>query len=218
MIRDARESDSAAIAAIYAHHVLHGTATYDVEPPTPEEIVANLGSITGRGWPFIVAEEAGIVAGYAYASRLRERAAYAWTAEDSLYVHPDQVGKGVGTALLQELCRRAEACGFRQMIGVIGGGEPASIRFMPDAAFARSVGPTGWVGSTAAGSTTSICSVLWARALERRRKSDLGGGRLEALSAGEGEGWDRASRVVPAEPPQENAWATLLTHRLRPTG
>ena len=145
MIRDARESDSAAIAAIYAHHVLHGTATYDVEPPTPEEIVANLGSITGRGWPFIVAEEAGIVAGYAYASRLRERAAYAWTAEDSLYVHPDQVGKGVGTALLQELCRRAEACGFRQMIGVIGGGEPASIRVHARCGF-REVGRAYGVG------------------------------------------------------------------------
>lgn len=145
MIRDARESDGAAIAAIYAHHVLHGTATYDVEPPQPPDMAAKLGDVTARGWPFIVAEEDGVVAGYAYATQIRERAAYAWTAEDSVYVHPDQAGKRIGTALLEELCRRAEACGFRQMIGVIGGAEPASIRVHARCGF-REVGRAYGVG------------------------------------------------------------------------
>ena len=145
MIRDARESDSAAVAAIYAHHVMHGTATYDLEAPPAAEHEAKRLNITAHGWPYIVAEEDGVVAGYAYAAQIRERSGYAWTAEDSLYVHPEMTGKGVGTALLEELCSRAEACGFRQMIGVIGGAEPASIRVHARCGF-REVGRAYGVG------------------------------------------------------------------------
>jgi L-amino acid N-acyltransferase YncA len=145
MIRDARESDAAAIAAIYAHHVLHGTATYDVEPPSAEDMVAKIRTVEAAGWPYIVDVENGEVAGFAYATQIRDRAAYAWTAEDSLYVHPDQRGKGVGTSLLDELCKRAEACGFRQMIGVIGGAEPASVRVHARCGF-REVGRVYGVG------------------------------------------------------------------------
>jgi phosphinothricin acetyltransferase len=145
MIRDARESDAAAIAAIYAHHVLHGTATYDLEPPLAEDMVAKIRTVTVAGWPYIVDVEDGEVAGFAYATQFRDRAAYAWTAEDSLYVHPDQRGKGVGTSLLDELCKRAEACGFRQMIGVIGGAEPASVRVHARCGF-REVGRAYGVG------------------------------------------------------------------------
>src|SRR5688572_22103825 len=101
MIRDAVESDAAAIATIYAHHVLHGTATYDVEPPASEDLLAKVRHVQAAGWPFIVVEDSGEVAGYAYATQIRERAAYAWTAEDSVYVHPDRRGEGVGTALLE---------------------------------------------------------------------------------------------------------------------
>ena len=145
MIRDARESDAAAIAVIYAHHVLHGTATYDVEPPSAEDMIAKIRAVEAAGWPYIVDVEDGEVAGFAYATQIRDRAAYAWTAEDSLYVHPDQRGKGVGTSLLDELCRRAEACGFRQMIGVIGGAEPASVRVHARCGF-REVGRAYGVG------------------------------------------------------------------------
>ena len=145
MIRDARESDAAAIAVIYAHHVLHGTATYDVEPPSAEDMIAKIRAVEAAGWPYIVDVEDGEVAGFAYATQIRDRAAYAWTAEDSLYVHPDQRGNGVGTSLLDELCRRAEACGFRQMIGVIGGAEPASIRVHARCGF-REVGRAYGVG------------------------------------------------------------------------
>ena len=145
MIRDARESDAAAVAAIYAHHVLHGTATYDVEPPSAEDMVAKLRTVEAAGWPYIVDVEGGEVAGFAYATQIRDRPGYAWTAEDSLYVHPDQRGKGVGTSLLDELCKRAEACGFRQMIGVIGGAEPASVRVHARCGF-REVGRAYGVG------------------------------------------------------------------------
>ena len=145
MIRDARESDRAAIAAIYAHHVLHGTATYDVDPPTEEQMADKMAGVLAKGWPFIVAEQDGTVAGYAYSTQIRERAAYAWTAEDSLYVHPDRLGTGIGTALLEELCRRAEACGFRQMVGVIGGAEAASVRVHARCGF-REVGRIYGVG------------------------------------------------------------------------
>jgi L-amino acid N-acyltransferase YncA len=95
MIRDARESDSAAVAAIYAHHVMHGTATYDFDPPPTVEHVAKMRNVISAGWPYLVADEDGIVAGYAYAAQIRDRPGYAWTAEDSLYVHPEMTGKGV---------------------------------------------------------------------------------------------------------------------------
>ena len=145
MIRDARESDAAAIAAIYAHHVLHGTATYDLEPPHVEDFATKIRNVEAAGWPYIVDVEDGEVAGFAYATQIRDRPGYAWTAEDSLYVHPDQRGKGVGTSLLEELCARAEACGFRQMVGVIGGAEPASIRVHARCGF-REVGRAYGVG------------------------------------------------------------------------
>ena len=127
MIRQVREQDADAIAAIYAHHVLHGTASYDMQPPFADDTLAKIRRIAGAGWPFIVAEQDGQVVGYAYATQFRDRAAYAWTCENSIYVHPDRQGRGIGTALLHELCRSAEQFGFRQMIAVIGGAEPASI-------------------------------------------------------------------------------------------
>ena len=146
MMRDVLERDAAAIAAIYAHHVLHGTASYDTEPPTIEETVAKIRRVASAGWPFMVADEGGQVAGYAYATQIRDRAAYAWTAENSIYVHPDRQGRGIGKALLQELCRRTEACGFRQLVAVIGGREEASVRLHASCGF-REVGrlyAAGW--------------------------------------------------------------------------
>jgi len=80
-----------------------------------------------RGWPFLVAYEKGQVVGYAYAEQLRDRPAYRFTCENSIYVQADKVGRGIGKTLLNELCRRCEALGFRHMIAVVGGAEPASI-------------------------------------------------------------------------------------------
>jgi phosphinothricin acetyltransferase len=126
-IRDVRESDAEAIAAIYGHHVLHGIASYDLEPPPAEFHRDKIGRIQAAGWPFIVAEAEGDVAGYAYVTRFRDRAAYRFTAEDSIYVHPGAMRRGIGKALLDELLERSAAFGFRTVIAVIGGAEPSSI-------------------------------------------------------------------------------------------
>lgn len=127
LIRDANPADAAAIQAIYAHHVLHGTASYDVDPPSIEYMAEKIRSIAEAGWPFLVAERGGQVAGYAYATQFRDRAAYRFTCENSIYVHPHWLGQGVGKALLLKLIERSADCGFGTMVAVIGGAEPASI-------------------------------------------------------------------------------------------
>lgn len=126
-IRPARPDDAASIAGIYAHHVLHGTATFDVEPLGAEEWHEKIASIVARGWPFLVAERDDKVIGYAYATQFRDRAAYAETCENSIYLAPDSLGQGIGSHLLPALIKAARASGFRQMIAVIGGAEPGSV-------------------------------------------------------------------------------------------
>jgi phosphinothricin acetyltransferase len=126
-IRPVQPDDAASIAAIYAHHVLHGTATFDVEPLAAEEWREKIASIVARGWPFLVAERDGAVIGYAYATQFRDRAAYAETCENSIYIAPDSLGQGIGSHLLPALLEAARQAGFGQMIAVIGGGEPGSV-------------------------------------------------------------------------------------------
>lgn len=127
-IRPAAELDSDAIAAIYAHHVLTGNASYELDPPSVSDMRQRLIAVMEAGWPYLVAEIAGEVVGYASASQFRPRAAYAYACEDSIYVREDKVGRGIGRALLDALVVEATAYGFRQMVAVIGGAEPASIR------------------------------------------------------------------------------------------
>lgn len=126
-IRDASEADAAAVQAIYAHHVLHGTASYDIDPPSVDTIRGKIRWIIGEGWPFLMAEADGRIAGYAYVTQFRDRAAYRFTAEDSIYVHPEMTGRGAGKALLKALVDRSAAYGFKTVIAVIGGAEPASV-------------------------------------------------------------------------------------------
>jgi phosphinothricin acetyltransferase len=126
-IRDARENDAEDIAAIYAHHVLNGTASYDTEPPSAVFHRDKIWRIGEAGWPFLVAEAGGQVVGYAYATQFRDRAAYRFTAEDSIYVRADRLRRGIGKALLEALLERSAAFGFRTIVAVIGGAEPASI-------------------------------------------------------------------------------------------
>lgn len=126
-IRAATRADAEAVQAIYAHHVLHGTATFDTEPPDAAFWRDKIAQIGTRGWPFLVAEGGGPVAGYAYATQFRDRAAYARTCEDSIYVADVMRGQGVGRALLTALIAAARDCGFEQMIAVAGGGEPGSL-------------------------------------------------------------------------------------------
>lgn len=134
-IRAACPADAPAIAAIYAHHVRHGTATFDTEPPPVDYWTDKIETLTSRNWPFLVAEAEGEVAGYAYATQFRDRAAYARTCEDSIYVRPAWHGRGIGAALLDALCDAAVESGFHEMIAVIGGGEPASVALHAKAGF-----------------------------------------------------------------------------------
>lgn len=126
-IRDANLADVDAIAAIYAHHVLNGTASFETEPPSTDSWREKLAAVRAKGWPFLVAEQAGIVVGYAYATQFRDRPAYAYTCENSIYVEAERRGQGIGRRLLERLIAAAQKAGFRQMIGVIGGAEPASV-------------------------------------------------------------------------------------------
>ncbi|TXH95978.1 MAG: N-acetyltransferase family protein [Pseudorhodobacter sp.] len=127
IVRTANAGDAHGIAAIYAHHVLNGTASFDTVPPTQAETAERIARITERGWPFIVAEQDGLVIGYAYATQFRDRPAYAATCENSIYVDQSWIGRGIGRLLLSELIARARDYGFLQMIAVVGGGEPASV-------------------------------------------------------------------------------------------
>lgn len=122
MIRPATLADAAAITAIYAPHVLTGTASFELDAPDIAEMSARLARVTGRGWPWLVHETAGAVTGYAYASQFRDRPAYAATCESSIYVAPAAHRAGVGRALVNALAVAARDAGFREMIAVIGDG------------------------------------------------------------------------------------------------
>ena len=120
IIRDAEAGDLPAITAIYAHHVLHGTGTFEEEPPDEAELAARMAKVQAAGCAWMVAENDGEIVGYGYFAQIRDRSAYRYTAEDSIYVRDDVRGMGVGKALVQELLQRAKDRGFRQMIAVIG--------------------------------------------------------------------------------------------------
>ncbi len=122
-IRRAELADLPEIQAIYAHHVLHGAGTFEEVPPSVEEVERRYKAVVDRGWSYIVAVDETGVLGYAYYNQLRERSAYRYTAEDSIYVREDVRGQGVGKALVQRLLADATAAGFRQMIAVIGDSE-----------------------------------------------------------------------------------------------
>jgi L-amino acid N-acyltransferase YncA len=121
VVRDSREDDLPSVHALYAHHVRHGTASFELEPPTPAELARRRAAVLADCYPWLVAEgEDGRVLGYAYASPFRPRPAYRHTAEDSIYVAPGAIGTGVGKRLLLALLDRCEARGCRQMVAVIG--------------------------------------------------------------------------------------------------
>ncbi len=120
LIRPAGEADVAAITRIYRHHVLCGTGTFEIQPPDEVDMLQRLQRVMQRGLPWLVAERAGDVAGFAYANWFREREAYRWTLEDSVYVDALQRGQGLGSALLQQLLQACEAQGARQLLAVIG--------------------------------------------------------------------------------------------------
>ncbi len=145
-IRSAREADVSAITDIYAHHVLHGLATFEIEPPTLAEMTRRYQSLVANGFPYFVATVNQTVVGYAYAGAYHGRPAYRHTLENSVYLEHTQTGRGIGRRLLEELVRECERRGFRQMLAIIGNSaNRASIRMHERCGFAligtfRSVG------------------------------------------------------------------------------
>ncbi len=146
LVRPATADDSAQIAAIYAHHVLHGTGTFEIDPPDAGEINRRRLEIEGHGLPYLVAARDNRVLGYAYAGLYRPRPAYRYTVEDSIYIDPAEIGHGIGKLLLPALIQACESAGRRQMIAVIGdSANIASIRLherfgFRDAGVLRAVG------------------------------------------------------------------------------
>jgi phosphinothricin acetyltransferase len=119
-VRKATEADLPAIQAIYAHHVLHGTASFEEVPPTVEDLRIRMQAVREKGLPYLVAEMKGTVVGYAYASLYRPRPAYRHTIENSVYVDKDSAGLGIGRALMVALIEECEKGPWRQMVAAIG--------------------------------------------------------------------------------------------------
>ncbi|MCF7532442.1 GNAT family N-acetyltransferase [Pseudomonas petrae] len=146
ILRDARDSDMPAVQAIYAHHVIHGTASFELEPPTVEHMLQRRADICANGLPYLVAERDGEVVGYGYATLYRPRPAYRFTVEDSVYVREGMAGFGIGHALLAAVIQHCMESGRRQMVAIIGNSEnSASIRLHARLGF-RQVGVFESVG------------------------------------------------------------------------
>ena len=138
VVRASRDDDVAAIAAIYGHHVLHGVASFEEVPPPEEEMARRRSEIVARDFPYFVAERAGKIVGYSYAGPYRPRIGYRFSLEDSIYIDPGEVGRGIGRALLARVIERSSELGYRQMIAVIGGSETLpSIRLHAALGFAH---------------------------------------------------------------------------------
>ena len=119
-IRPSRDEDVEAITSIYAHHVLHGTGTFEVDPPSATDMAARRAEVLARGLPWLVAVADNQVCGFAYCNWFKPRPAYRFSAEDSIYLEPRTKGQGLGRALLAELATQAERAGVRKLIAVIG--------------------------------------------------------------------------------------------------
>jgi L-amino acid N-acyltransferase YncA len=119
-IRTSTDADVAQITAIYGHHVTTGTGTFETTAPTEGDMAARRADVLSRDLPYLVAEEAGKVLGFAYCQWFKPRPAYRFSAEDSIYMHPDAAGQGIGRELLSALATQAEAAGVRKLIAVIG--------------------------------------------------------------------------------------------------
>ncbi len=122
-IRAAGPPDLEDCQAIYAWHVLAGTGSFEETPPSLEAMTARFARIAGAGWPWLVAVDRAGVLGFGYYSQFRDRSAYRFCAEDSLYVREAARGQGVGKALLAALLQRAAAQGFTEMLAVVGDAE-----------------------------------------------------------------------------------------------
>lgn len=162
VVREVTAADMPAVQTIYAHHVLHGLATFEEVPPTADELLSRRAGILDQGLPYLAAEIDGAVVGYSYATAYRPRPAYRHTVEDSVYVADGLGGRGIGRALLSALVARCEAGPWRQMIAVIGdSGNRASIALHESLGF-RPAGSLSAVGFKLGG---WVDTVLMQRAL-----------------------------------------------------
>ncbi|WP_296185100.1 GNAT family N-acetyltransferase [Pseudomonas sp. UBA1879] len=145
-LRDALDHDMPAVQRIYAHHVIHGTASFELEPPTLVQMLQRRADIRANGLPYVVAEANGEIVGYAYATLYRPRPAYRFTVEDSVYVREGMAGLGIGQQLLETVIQRCTDDGRRQMVAIIGNSENlASVRLHERLGF-RTVGVFESVG------------------------------------------------------------------------
>jgi len=146
-IRPSRDADLAPITAIYGHHVLHGTGTFETVPPTEAEMAARRADVLAKRLPWLVVEDAGQVLGYAYCQWFKPRPAYRFSAEDSIYLHPDAAGRGLGRQLLAAVIDQAQQAGLRKLIAVIGdSGNAASVAVHRSLGFEQVgiIGACGW--------------------------------------------------------------------------
>jgi L-amino acid N-acyltransferase YncA len=120
LIRPSHDADLDAITRIYAHHVLHGTGTFETTPPTTAEMNTRRADVLTKGLPWLVVEVDGLVLGFAYGNWFKPRPAYRFSVEDSIYMAPEAAGKGLGRALLTELMAALERAGVRRVMAVIG--------------------------------------------------------------------------------------------------
>jgi len=177
-VRDATDADLAAVQAIYAHHVRYGLATFEEVPPSMAELGARRAAVLALGLPYLVAEAAGVVVGYCYATSYRARPAYRYTIEDSVYVAEGLGGRGIGAALLGALIARCEAGPWRQMIAIIGNSENAGSIALHRRLGFHTVGTLASVGFKLG---RWVDSVVMQRALGAggTRQPDAGGGAPE---------------------------------------
>ena len=145
LIRTSRNEDITAITALYAHHVFHGTGTFETEAPSSAEMDLRRADVLAKGLPYLVAEQDGEVVGFAYGNWFKPRPAYRYSVETSIYLAPDLQRQGLGRALLAELLARCERAGIRKLMAIVG-----------DSANAGSIGVHRSVGFTEMG-TIAAC-------------------------------------------------------------
>ena len=173
-IRPSIDADIAAVTIIYHHHVLHGTGTFEITPPTPEDMANRRQDVLSKALPYLVLEEDSAVIGFAYCNWFKPRPAYRFSAEDSIYLAPSAMGRGLGKLLLTELMAQAERSDIRKLIAVIG-----------DSANAGSIGVHQACGFTHVG-VLSACGWKFERWLDvvlMERAIGLGAGTAPSDSA-----------------------------------
>jgi phosphinothricin acetyltransferase len=135
-VRLATPDDGAACATIYAPYVEETAISFELEPPSADEMAARIARVTAH-WPWLVVEVDGIVRGYAYGTRHRERPAYDWTTESTVYVHRDLHGRGIGRAAMRSLIAVLRLQGFHLVVAGITAPNPGSFALHRSLGFTR---------------------------------------------------------------------------------